>query len=98
MKGIIDNVPPTTPVDTFDLSGNQMTSVPSGLTQFNELANLNLSTNAITAVETGQLKLPAAVKSLDLSSNQISVIAASSLPGNYLIASSACSITFQNTH
>jgi Leucine-rich repeat (LRR) protein len=93
MKAIIYNVPSTTPVDTFDLSGNQLTAVPSGLTQFNELTNLNLSTNAITAVETGQLKLTVAVKSLDLSFNQISAIAASSLPGNCLIVTSFYSRT-----
>ena len=81
IKAIIDNVPPTTPIDTFDFSGNQLTQVPINLAQFNQLTNLNLSTNAITAVGSGQLNLPAAVLSLDLSSNKISIIAQSSLPG-----------------
>ena len=81
MKAIIANVPPTTPVDTFDFSGNLLTAVPANLPQFNQLANLNLANNSIAAVATAELNLPAAVKSLDLSSNQISTIAASSLPG-----------------
>jgi len=84
MASIIANVPPTTPVDTFDFSQNLLTVVPPNLPQFNQLSNLNLSTNAIVAVGTGELNLPAAVNSLDLSSNQISTIAASSLPGNLL--------------
>ena len=81
MASIIANVPPTTPVDSFDLSSNLLTTVPVGLPQYATLVNLNLSTNAIAAVATAELNLPAAVKSLDLSSNQISTIAASSLPG-----------------
>ena len=87
MASIIANVPPTTPVDTFDFSQNLLTVVPPNLPQFNQLTNLNLSTNAIVAVGTGELNLAAAVNSLDLSSNQIEAIAASSLPGNlfYLI-------------
>ena len=81
MKAIIAYVPPTTPVDTFDFSGNLLTAVPANLPQFNQLANLNLANNSIAAVATAELNLPAAVKSLDLSSNRISTIAASSLPG-----------------
>ena len=81
MASIIANVPPTTPVDTLDLSGNLLTAVPANLPQFNQLANLNLANNSIAAVATAELNLPAAVKSLDLSSNRISTIAASSLPG-----------------
>jgi len=88
MASIIANVPPTTPVDTFDFSGNLLTVVPANLPQFNQLVNLNLSNNSIVVVGTGELNLPAAVKSLDLSSNQISTIAASSLPGIKLIAKS----------
>ena len=88
MASIIANVPPTTPVDTFDFSGNLLTAVPANLPQFNQLANLNLANNSIAAVATAELNLPAAVKSLDLSSNQISTIATSSLPGIKFIATS----------
>ena len=82
MAAIIANVPPTTPVDMFDFSQNQLTTVPAGLPQYATLVIFNLSTNAIAAVSTGELNLLAAVNSLDLSSNQISTTAASSLPGN----------------
>ena len=81
MKTIVNKIPATTPVDTMDLSSNQLTQIPKGLTQFAQLANLNLSLNAITAVNSGDLSLKGTVTNLDMSSNAITTIADSSLPG-----------------
>ena len=82
MKTIVNNIPATTPVDTMDLSSNQFTQIPKGLTQFAQLANLNVSFNAIAAVNSGDLSLKGTVTNLDMSSNAIATIADSSLPGD----------------
>ena len=71
------------PVDMFDLSGNALTVVPSGLTDYPLLVHLSLANNQITSVKKGQLTLPAAVLHLDLSSNLIDAIDVNSLPGEF---------------
>jgi Leucine-rich repeat (LRR) protein len=80
VKNAIDSLPSTTPVDTFYLQGNALTFIPSGLTQFTQLTTIDLSGNQITAINTAELTLSAAVISLDLSSNLIAQIASGSLP------------------
>jgi hypothetical protein len=75
------------PVDTFDLSGNSLTVVPSGLTDYPLLVNLSLANNQITSVKKGQLTLPATVVLLDLSANAIDAIDADSLPGEFSLNS-----------
>ena len=85
MATILALIPPNSySVDTFDLSGNLLTIVPTGLTQYSQLISLNLASNLITAVRAGDLTLSAAVVSLDLSSNQMTTIASGSLPSEWL--------------
>ena len=74
---------PTTPVDVLNLSGNKFTRIPAGLTQFEQLINVNLSSNAITAVNAGDLNVSSAVTHVDISSNAITAISANSLPRNF---------------
>ena len=82
MSTIVQNIPATTPVHTFDLSGNKLTKVPSGLPQYQQLVTMNMSSNSITTVNTGDLTVTGAVTNLDMSSNVIATINNNSLPGN----------------
>jgi len=82
MEAVVKKIEATTPVDTMDLSLNLLTQIPKGLTQFAQLANLNVSSNVITAVNSGDLSLTGSVTNLDMSSNAIATIADSSLPGD----------------
>ena len=88
MKTIVANIDPTTPVDTIDLSSNKLTRMPKNLTKFNELVNLNISSNAIAAIESGDLTMTGSVTNLDMSSNLIATIADSSLPGELFVINS----------
>jgi len=81
MEAIVTNIDPTTPLDTFDLGSNKLTRIPKGLPQFTQLVNLVVSSNSITAIESGDLSVTGSVKTLDLSSNLIASIADASLPG-----------------
>jgi Leucine-rich repeat (LRR) protein len=62
------------------LKGNQLTKVPSGMTGFTRLTNLDLSSNAITSVATGELALPANVIMIDLHNNSITTVAPGAFP------------------
>ena len=81
MKAIIANVPPTTPVDTFDFSQNQLTAVPAGLPQYATLVSVRVANNSISSIGSTDLSLTGNVLLIDLSFNQITVIAAGGLPG-----------------
>ena len=91
MKAIIDNVPPTTPVDTFDFSQNQLTAVPTGLTQYATLVSVTVASNSITSIGSNDLSLTGNVLLIDLSFNKISVIAPGSLPGTITFICSSIS-------
>jgi Leucine-rich repeat (LRR) protein len=78
---VVANTPVTTPIDTFDLSGNKLTIVPKDLTQYAQLTRVTLANNSITSVGSTDLSLTGNVVLIDLSNNQISSIAAGSLPG-----------------
>jgi Leucine-rich repeat (LRR) protein len=81
MEGILSSISPDSyAVDTFDLSGNSLTYVPTSLVQYTQLISLSLATNSITEIKAGDLTLSDAVISLDLSSNSITQIASGSLP------------------
>ena len=99
---ILLSVPPTTPLDTLILSGNNLTKVPSVpsrrfksisdmsrgastslLTPFTLLNYVDLSSNVITIIGTGDLALKAPVKFLNLARNVISSVAAASLPSEF---------------
>ena len=71
----------TAPIDTFDLSFNQLKNVPANLAQFVNVTALSLASNGLTSIGTGELNLKATVVSLDLSNNSISTIATDALPG-----------------
>jgi Leucine-rich repeat (LRR) protein len=86
MKAIVENIPATTPVDTMDLSGNKMTQIPTGLAQYKTLANLNISSNLIEAVNEGELSLNGPVVKLDISFNGITKISTNSLPGMHKLS------------
>ena len=84
IANFISLVAPNAPVDTIDFSVNSLTKVPKGLpTLFPKLANVKLSNNSITAIQTGDLNLTSAVavKVLDFSYNKITVVQVNSLPG-----------------
>lgn len=81
MEAIVKKIPPTTPVNVMNLSGNKFTRIPAGLLQFPQLIVLNLSSNAITVVNSGDLSVAASVTTLDLSSNAIEIISIASFPG-----------------
>ena len=66
---------------TFLLNGNQLTRVPQGLAQFVFLSVVDLSSNAIESVASGDLALPAPVEAINLAGNKIQSIEPSSLPG-----------------
>ena len=70
------------PIDTFDLSGNQMTKIPSGLSALVQLSSLSVATNQIASIGAADLSpLTAAVKLLNFASNSISTVDAGSFPG-----------------
>ena len=81
MTTIVGNIPATTPLDILIMSKNTLTKIPDSLPQYTQLTTLSVASNAITSVATGQVALTANVVLLDFSSNQISTIAAGSLPG-----------------
>ena len=81
MTKIVGNIPATTPLDILIMSKNTLTKIPDSLPQYTQLTTLSVASNAITSVATGQVALTANVVLLDFSSNQISTIAAGSLPG-----------------
>jgi len=81
IETVITNTEANSPVDTFDLSGNQLTIVPKNLPQYTKLVSVSLANNSITSVGSTDLSLTANVTLIDLSNNQISSIAAGSLPG-----------------
>ena len=70
------------PIDTFDLSFNQLKNVPANLAQFVNITTLSLASNGITSIGLDELNLKATVVSLDVSNNSISTIAADALPGD----------------
>ena len=71
----------TAPIDTFDLSFNQLQNVPANLAQFVNVTSLSLASNGLTSIGSGELNLKATVVSLDVSNNSISTIATDALPG-----------------
>ena len=87
METIVTYIDPTTPVDTIDLSSNKLKYIPKGLPKITQLVNLVVSSNAITAIESGDLTMTGSVTNLDMSSNLIATIADSSLPGDLFVLS-----------
>ena len=88
LSDIFKNVSSTSPVDTMNLSGNQLTKIPSGLPQYETLVSVTVANNSITSVGSTDLSLSGNVTLIDLSYNQISVIAPGSLPGTKIKVSS----------
>ena len=84
---VIANTPATTPVDSLDLRGNQLTSVPSGLPQYAYLIRVTVANNSITSIGSTDLSLTGNALLIDLSHNQISDIAPGSLPGTNVFIS-----------
>ena len=85
-KTIINNIPPTTPVAAMDLSRNQLTVVPQGLSKLiTMLIELNLGYNEIVVIQTGDLAFNSSkstLRYLDLSHNaNLTTIEEASLPG-----------------
>ena len=78
------NIPATTPIGELSFDRQALTKIPSGLTKFSSLSNLNLADNRITLISAGDLKLQAKVKSLDLSGNKITSIAPAALPSMFV--------------
>ena len=70
-------------VQAMDLSGNNLTAVPSEVASYPLLDTVSLASNQIGALVSGDLQLTATLKSLDVSFNQISSIAVGALPGNF---------------
>ena len=72
------------PIDTLNLSGNNMTKIPSGLGALKQLSSLSVEANQIASIGAADLSsLVAAVKRLNFASNSISTIAAGSFPGQF---------------
>ena len=69
-------------VQSMDLSGNNLTEVPSEVASYPLLDTVSLASNLIKALVLGDLQLSATLKSLDVSFNQISSIAVGALPGD----------------
>ena len=80
---VVANTPATTPVDTFDLGGNQLTSVPTGLPQYTTLVSVSVSNKSITSIGSADLSLTRNSTLINLSYNQISSIVPGSLPRTY---------------
>ena len=78
---VIANTPATTPVDSLDLCGNQLTSLPTGLRQYATLVRVTVANNSITSIRSIDLSLTGNALLIDLSHNPISDIATGSLPG-----------------
>ena len=70
-------------VQSMDLSGNNLTAVPSEVASYPLLDAVSLASNQIGALVSGDLQLNATLKSLDVSFNQISSIAVGALPGDF---------------
>ena len=87
MERIVNNMPATTPVAILNLNNNTLTKIPANLPKYTQLKNLLVSQNNITSVKANEVALTANVSYLDLSSNQISIIEAGSLPGKNDIVS-----------
>ena len=87
MAGVIGNVSASTPLDTINLSSNQLTQVPASLTQYTQLVSVSLASNNITFVDVNQLNLTASVQLIDLSSNQITNVAAGVFPSIFFYSS-----------
>ena len=70
------------PIDTLDMSVNQLTKIPTGVGKFSQLVNLRLNNNSVTSIGTGDglNQLKANVSYLDLSNNLIETIENASLP------------------
>ena len=86
MESILTSIPPDSyAVDTFDLSENALTFVPTALVQYTQLISLSLAKNQITEIKSGDLTLGAAVVSLDLSENAIGSIASDALPSKWSV-------------
>ncbi len=70
------------PIDTIDMSVNQLTKIPNGIGKFSQLVNLRLNNNSVTSIARGDglNQLKANVFYLDLSNNLIETIENASLP------------------
>ena len=66
-------------------SSLNLTQIPSGLTQFSALNNLDLSVNNITSIPFNAVTLSSKVESLNISYNQITSIDPNTLPGILLL-------------
>ena len=84
IETVVANTPATTPVDTFDLSGNILTSISADLPQYKTLIRVSFANNSITSIGSTDLSLTGNVLLIDVSYNQISNIAAGSLPGKII--------------
>ena len=82
MQEIISNINATLPIGKLDLSGTGIAQVPSGLTKFKTISELNLAANQIAAVNNGALAVNSStLMKLYLSGNtQLATIDNSSLP------------------
>ena len=82
MQEIIASIPAKLPIGKLDLSGTGITQVPSGLTKFKTISELNLAANQIAAVNNGALAVNSStLMKLYLSGNtQLATIDNSSLP------------------
>ena len=77
----LSKVPSTSSRRAYSVTSRATTK--SLLTPFTRLNYVDLSSNVITAINTGDLTLKAAVKFLNLDSNKISSVAAGSLPSKF---------------
>ena len=72
-------------VQSMDLSGNNLSAVPSEIASYPLLDIVSLASNQIRALVSGDLSLTAVVVSLDVSFNQISSIAEGALAGDFTL-------------
>ena len=79
---IVNNLDSTLPIDTIDLSVNNVTKIPEGISKFQSLADLRVNNNSLTAIGSadGLNLLKANVTNLDLSNNLIERIDNASFP------------------
>ena len=79
---IVGNMDINAPIDTLDMSANQLTKIPTGVGKFSQLVNLRLNNNSVTSIGSGDglNQLKANVSYLDLSNNLIETIENASLP------------------